>query len=249
VFVDTGNLDTMKKVAQLYLASLCKSAMLIGKGEQQVKGSSNSMYLLTVIIERARHLPQMGNGNLAEVFCVIFVEGAPGLFQTETLQRKSEPDWTWGNSASFYWKLGPAVRANESEHKVVIIIYGKDQISSCNVIGCVAVQLRELQHGHLDEWREIIRPQRQFFKKRLGSEKAELKLKISLQPGKDSSGEHSSKVPKSSSLTRTANGSHSAGKATPGLSLSTLPKPSSAFVSATLVFGPPRDGANVNPPS
>ena len=60
--------------------------------------------------------------------------------------------------------------------------YDKDQVSADDLIGCVKISLSELEHGALDEWREIIRPQNAFFSTSISQRKVkpELKFKASL---------------------------------------------------------------------
>ena len=174
-FLDAANLDTMKRVAQLHLSSLNGLLGVSGKNKYDPR---SHLRILNVTVKQARNLPQMDLGKGVDVFCALFVEGAPGLFQTEILRGKSEEDWVWREDATFEWEFGPQENAEEDDRKLVVMVYDKDQISSDDLIGCVTVKLRELQNGPLDVWREIVRPKRQFYERKRGLEKPELRLSM-----------------------------------------------------------------------
>ena len=116
--------------------------------------------VLSVVIERMRNLPKMDLFRGVDAFCFIFFDGAPGLFQTEVRRGLSEEDWTWNPELSlpFQWTLPSDSELVSSEHKIVVMVYDKDQVSSDDLIGCVSVGLDELQDGVFDDWKRIIRP-------------------------------------------------------------------------------------------
>ena len=247
-FMEAAKLETMKRVAQMHLSSLGASIKIEDERLESEGMESNPPRTLNVTIERARHLPQMDLRKGVDVFCAVFVEGAPGLFQTRILRGKSEADWTWGADASFDWNLGPTVHADELDRKIVIMVYDKDQISSDDLIGCVTLKAGELHTGPLDEWREIIRPPMLFYERKRGPEKAELKLKASIRS------EHASPVispSQTSGLPKAGVGHHLE------LEASSRPLPSARIMphssltgngsgyasSSTLVLGPPSAGA------
>ena len=178
-FLEAAKLDTMRRVAQLHLDSLTKS--LWGNDKTQVNVTRR---ILRVVVQKARNLPKMDFGRGVDVFCALFVEGYPGLYQTEILRGSCESDWTWGGNETFGWDLGPkSSGAIEDDKKLVVMVYDKDQISSDDVIGCITIRLRELQNGILDEWREIMRPQSHFLQAKRDQVKPELKLKVMIEFG------------------------------------------------------------------
>mmetsp|Transcript_34058 Transcript_34058/g.71512 ORF Transcript_34058/g.71512 Transcript_34058/m.71512 type:complete len:281 (-) Transcript_34058:61-903(-) len=128
-----------------------------------------------------KNLPAMDVGRGADIFCVIFLENATGLFQTEVRRGRRESDWRWEEKLSnnFKWDL-----PNDSQHlypsrKIVIMIYDKDQISEDDLVGCVTVSLGELKDGVFDSWKKITRPPKSsspaFWK---SANQGELKLKV-----------------------------------------------------------------------
>ena len=183
-FMEAAQLDTMKRIAQMHISSLSNMKIAMSDDERKDMEIRHQMRKLNVTIERARNLPHMDFSKGVDVFCAIFVEGNAGLFQTEVLRGRSEADWTWGNNASFDWELGPAMHVEDQDHKIVIMVYDKDQITSDELVGCVTVKLGELQTGLLDEWRQIILPPHVQKKGKL-TECPQLKLKISLRTGKN----------------------------------------------------------------
>jgi hypothetical protein len=185
-FLEAAKLDTMKRVAQLHLDTLTKSLLQWKTETTELKVQRQ---ILRVVVEKARNLPKMDLGNGVDVFCALFVEGLPGLYQTDILRGSCEADWTWGADQTFAWDLGlaSANATQDVDRKLVVMVYDKDQISSDDVIGCITIRLGELQYGMLDEWREILRPQSNFFpaqviQQRL-ADKPELKLKVKLECG------------------------------------------------------------------
>jgi hypothetical protein len=122
--------------------------------------SVSGSFVLSVEINRMRNLPKMDLFRGVDAFCFIFLECAPGLFQTEVRRGLSEADWTWEPELSrqFQWSLPAASELLSPERKVVVMVYDKDQVSSDDLVGCVTVSLGELQNGIFDGWRRIIRP-------------------------------------------------------------------------------------------
>jgi hypothetical protein len=211
-FLESAKLETMKRVAQLQLDVLNKSLQQLGQGSTEVKLQRR---VLRAVVQKARHLPRMDFGRGVDVFCALFVEGGPGLFQTEILRGSCESDWTWGESESFSWDLGPASSNEVEGRKLVVMVYDKDQVSSDDVIGCVTVRLADLQHGTLDDWREIIRPQGSFFPNhtaKRNEDQPEVKLKVWLEYCLADSGltsgysEPAGKSPSASSIPVSMNG-------------------------------------------
>ena len=152
-FMELAELDTMKRVAELQLRQM-------GYPVQQHDRAEIFPVTLNVVIEKARNIPKMDLLRGADVFCAIFLEGAPDLFQTEIRSGLTEADWTWDPNLSreFKWVMAENSELLQHDRKFVIMVYDKDQISEDDLIGCVQVSLGELQNGRFDAWKRIIRP-------------------------------------------------------------------------------------------
>ena len=146
--------DTMKRIAEMHLQRILPKY-------QMDNGSPiiNSV-TLHVIIEKARHMPKVDLFRGADLFCVVFFEGSPDLFQTEIRSGLTENDWTWDADLSrdFKWVVAENSELLNVERNVVVMVYDKDQLSEDDLIGCVLVQLGELRNGHFNSWKRIIRP-------------------------------------------------------------------------------------------
>ena len=173
-------LDTMKRVAEMHIKAT---------QPKEVKGkhlSSNGLVILHVTIEAAKNIPKMDMFRGADVFCVIFLEGSPELFQTEIRQGKCEKDWSWDPALSqgFKWMIPEQSELLRPEKNVVIMVYDKDQISEDDLIGCVMVQLSEVHNGLFNSWKKIIQPSVSPIKKYLPfpgqNSVPELKLQINM---------------------------------------------------------------------
>ena len=182
--IEVTKLDAMKQLTQMHLDSLKTS---IFKGDEPAQNDAEQSWnskrkKLCIALEKARNLPKMDFGRGVDLFCAIFVEGCPGLKQTQILRGVSESDWTWGADAQFEWDLGEITPAKDFRRNIVVMAYDKDQVSADDLIGCVKISLSELEHGALDEWREIIRPQNAFFSSSISQRKVkpELKFRASL---------------------------------------------------------------------
>uniref|UniRef100_A0A7S0MD93 C2 domain-containing protein n=1 Tax=Cryptomonas curvata TaxID=233186 RepID=A0A7S0MD93_9CRYP len=163
-------LETMKRIAMTDLS-------MQEKVEPASYGSNGELIhtriyysILSVIIEQMKNLPKMDVFRGADPYCVIFLEGAPGLFQTEVRRGMREADWTWDPSLSenFQWEIPNSALHLMPDRKLVVMIYDKDQFSNDDLIGCVTVGLKELDaDGIFDGWKMIVRPpnasQTQFF--------------------------------------------------------------------------------------
>ena len=173
-FIEAAKLDAIKRVAQLHLETLVQSVHKGRSGPYQ----QSQRFVLTITIQKARNLPRMDIARGVDVFCALFVEGSPELYQTEILRGLSENDWTWGPDTRFQWDLGTIRTAKEFDRNIVIMVYDTDQISTDDLIGCVSIKLDEIKSVKLDEWREIVRPQQMFFRERKGRVKGKPELKI-----------------------------------------------------------------------
>ena len=179
-FIKVAKLDTMKKVAEMYLETNSSLQHSFRNGDQSDLGTVT----LAVVIERARNIPKMDLFRGADVFCAVFLDGSPELYQTDIRRGSSEADWHWEPELSrdFQWKLSENSELLKLDRRVVVMVYDKDQISADDLIGCVIVQLGELVDGEFDAWKQVIQPpnaptrQYIFFT----APKPELKLKISL---------------------------------------------------------------------
>mmetsp|Transcript_30923 Transcript_30923/g.82941 ORF Transcript_30923/g.82941 Transcript_30923/m.82941 type:complete len:679 (-) Transcript_30923:271-2307(-) len=142
---------------------------------------------LSVVIEQMRSLPHMDLGRGCDAYAIIFLEDAPGAFQTEVRRGTSLKDWVWDPalSAAFYWEVVNHPHTLRPDRKVVIMVYDKDQFTSDDVIGCATITLGELaEGGSLDCWREIMRPPRMTrFTIHCGKPvPPEVKLRMTLEP-------------------------------------------------------------------
>lgn len=152
-FMELAELDTMKRIAELHLHQM--GYPLHQEGREEILPVT-----LHVTIEKVKKIPKMDLLRGADVFCAIFLEGAPDLFQTEIRSGLSESDWTWDPllSRDFKWVMAENSELLHKNRKIVIMVYDKDQISEDDLIGCVQVSLGELNDGVFDSWKRIIRP-------------------------------------------------------------------------------------------
>ena len=176
-FMELAELDSMRRIAELHLHQM-------GLPLRQLDQEEIRPVTLHVVIEQARRIPKMDLLLGADVFCVVFLDGAPELYQTEIRSGTSESDWKWDPDLSrdYTWVMAENSELLRKDRKIIVMVYDKDQISEDDLVGCVEVSLGELKDGLFDGWRKIIRPpnaparQFIFFKPPV----PELKLKVTL---------------------------------------------------------------------
>ena len=170
-------MDTMKRIAEIHLQSTCPKHL-------QVREESDIVAVtLHVIIEEARNIPKVDLFRGADLFCVIFFEGASDLYQTEIRRGISQKDWKWDTKLSqdFKWVMADNSELLNLDRNVVVMVYDKDQFSEDDLIGYVLVQLREIKNGHFDSWKRIIHPNAASSKFVIRKAKIpELKLQVTL---------------------------------------------------------------------
>jgi hypothetical protein len=179
MFREMVKVDTMNRIAEMHLQTKPQNQKTDFQADLQVKAVT-----LNVIVEKARNMPKVDLIRGADLFCVIFLEGSSELFQTEIRSGLSENDWTWEANLSqdFKWTMAESSELLNVERNVVVMVYDKDQLSEDDLIGCVLVQLGELENGHFDSWKRIIRPPNAPKREYLffTAPTPELKLKITL---------------------------------------------------------------------
>ncbi len=170
IFKRRMELETMRRIAMtdLSVQENLESASYRSNGEPVHTRTHYS--ILSVMIEKMKNLPKMDVFRGADPYCLIFLEGAPGLFQTEVRRGMQEADWTWHPNLSedYQWEIPNPALHQMPNRKLVVMIYDKDQFSNDDLIGCVTVGLKELDaDGIFDGWKIIVRPpnasQTQFF--------------------------------------------------------------------------------------
>jgi hypothetical protein len=151
-------LDTMKRMGQLelYLQQTAPLSQICNESQ----ATDLSLMTLSVVIKQARNLPKMDLARGVDIFCVIFLEGAVGLFQTEVRRGTTEEHWRWDPALSedFRWSFEEGSEHLDPKKNLVVVVYDKDQLSSDDLMGCVTVQLGEVLEGPVDCWRKIERP-------------------------------------------------------------------------------------------
>jgi hypothetical protein len=164
-FLEMSRLESMKRIAMLFHGQNHESAMNVLES-LETKQNPKDVITLSVCIEQARHIPKMDVCRGVDVFCVVFLESTPEIFQTEVMRGISSWDWDPELSKHFTWKLRRESDL-DPDRCVVVMIYDKDQFSSDDVIGCVKIRLGDLVNGKYDGWQDIIRPpnapKKQFF--------------------------------------------------------------------------------------
>ena len=190
-FIKRMELETMRRIAKMELLQSGQGILAEDPNSGQLHQNCDSIgepyvqhCVLSVVIERARNLPRMDVFRGADAYCLIFLEDAPGIFQTEVRRGLREEHWTWDPelSKNFVWNF-PTSADLLSERKIVVMVYDKDQLSSDDLIGCVTVSLSELgSEGCFEGWKEIVRPRKSSrFQLPLRKPLAELKLRVTLK--------------------------------------------------------------------
>ena len=156
-------LEAMRHAALAELRALGGSTADSGTGPEGAAtgGGPAGHCTLSVVIHAMRNLPSMDVFRGCDACCRIFLEGSPGLFQTEVRRGVSEADWAWDAALSdgFRWDLPMDPEHLLPDRKLVVLVFDKDQLSKDDLVGCVAVSLRELvPAGALRGWRRIARP-------------------------------------------------------------------------------------------
>lgn len=173
-------LETMKRVADMHLSSVLPQYSVANENASEDVISVT----LHVVIEQARSIPKMDLFRGADIFCVIFLEGCPDVFQTEIRSGISEKDWKWESELShnFKWIMADNSELLNPERNIVVMVYDKDQLSEDDLIGCALVQLSELKEGHFSSWKKLIRPPNAPAREYLflPAPKPEIKLQVSM---------------------------------------------------------------------
>jgi hypothetical protein len=131
-------LDTIKRFTKDRLASLEAQVeitpVLQGEiaGKQVMKEHTAALwinkYKISVVVQMARNLPRMDVFRGADAFCAIFLEGEELLYQTEIKRGRSEKQWNWESEGPFEFEVEETAYSKAiSQHKLVAVIYDKDQ--------------------------------------------------------------------------------------------------------------------------
>ena len=155
-FQELIKLETKRRIAELH-----RQSIIAQDSANFTSQTSFSSMTLHVIIEQARNMPKMDLFRGADIFCVVFLDGAPNIFQTEIRSGTCEKDWVWDPALSqdFTWIFPENSELLNLDRKVVVMMYDKDQLSDDDLIGSVIVELSELKDGHFDSWRKVVRSQ------------------------------------------------------------------------------------------
>jgi hypothetical protein len=137
--VELLQLDTIKRFTQDRLASLeslsYDTKALQGEtSEEQILNEDAAAiwinkYTISVVVQMARNLPRMDLFRGADAFCAIFLEGEELVYQTEIKRGRSEKQWNWESDGPFEFEVEETAQSKTiSQHKLVTVIYDKDQV-------------------------------------------------------------------------------------------------------------------------
>ena len=131
--IELLQLDTIKRFTKDRLASLEAHNEITPVLEGEVMNEHAATlwinkYKISVVVLMARNLPRMDVFRGADVFCAIFLEGEELLYQTEIKRGRSEKQWNWESEGPFEFEVEETAYTKAiSQHKLVVVIYDKDQ--------------------------------------------------------------------------------------------------------------------------
>jgi hypothetical protein len=138
--IELLQLDTIRRFTQDRLANLQSPLESTAEprddmAEESVTQSNAASilfnkYTIKVVIQKARNLPRMDVFRGADAFCAIFLEGGELVYQTEIKRGKSEEQWNWEGEGPFQFDVDETAYSKAiSQHKLVVVLYDKDQVS------------------------------------------------------------------------------------------------------------------------